>query len=206
MQDFFISDPHFGHGLVSELRGFSDPAAHDRFLLEAWIDVLPATEHIRLWILGDNYVGGPAAEDYALDQLCYLKQQLRDTKNSILELHSILGNHDSAHPMHVKAFKQVKRFYRAYDSVQAAANLKLAGRRVMVSHFPYDGDHFEEDRGAQFRLRDLGAPLLHGHTHSAEQISYSKDGSLQICLSVEACPDFQPVKRPLLENLVKQHS
>jgi hypothetical protein len=205
MEDYFISDPHFGHKLVSQLRGFDDPKAHDQFLLKAWIDTFPADQHVRLWVLGDNYVGGPNAEDHALGQLCYLKKQLLEKKNSVLELHGILGNHDSAHPMHSKAFKQVKRFYLAYDSVQMAACIKMAGHRVMMNHFPYDGDHLDEERGEQFRLRDLGAPLLHGHTHSSQQISYSQQGSLQICLSVEACPSFQPVRRTIVEKIVKQY-
>lgn len=206
MEDYFISDPHFGHQLVSRLRGFDDPAIHDEFLLSTWIDALPARQHIRLWILGDNYVGGPQAENHALDQLCYFKQRLEQTKNSRLDLHCILGNHDSAHPMHAKAFKQVKRFYRAYDSVQSSASFKMAGKRVVASHFPYDGDHVEQQRGEQFRLRDLGLPLLHGHTHATQQVSYSQLGSLQICLSVEACPDFQPVHRAEIEKLVKRYA
>ncbi len=205
MEDFFISDPHFGHTLVSRLRGFADPAEHDRFLLETWIDALPAHQHVRMWILGDNYVGGKQAEDHALNQLVHLKAQLLAKKDSTLELHCILGNHDSAHPAHSKAFKQIKRYYLAYDSVQSAGTMKMAGRRVLLSHFPYEGDHVNEDRCEQFRLRDLGAPLLHGHTHASEQISYSPLGSLQVCLCVEACPDSQPIRRPVLEELVKRY-
>ncbi len=43
---------------------------------------------------------------------------------------------------------------------------------VLLSHFPYVGDRGQE-RYAQWRLKDEGLPLLHGHTHSAEEISYT---------------------------------
>ncbi|WP_121253960.1 hypothetical protein [Nocardioides ferulae] len=39
--------------------------------------------------------------------------------------------------------------------------------RVLLSHFPYAGDSHDEDRYAQFGLRDEGIPLLRGHAHEA---------------------------------------
>jgi calcineurin-like phosphoesterase family protein len=41
----------------------------------------------------------------------------------------------------------------------------------MLSHFPYKGDHKPGDRYPEWRLRDEGLPLLHGHVHSAFLIS-----------------------------------
>lgn len=38
-------------------------------------------------------------------------------------------------------------------------------RKVVLSHFPYEADHTDEPRFRQFRLRDEGRWLLHGHVH-----------------------------------------
>ncbi|MDO5098112.1 MAG: serine/threonine protein phosphatase [Corynebacterium sp.] len=205
MHDFYISDPHFGHQLVSRLRGFDDPKAHDRFLYNAWLEALPANAEIRLWILGDNYCGSPKAEDAALATLYKFREEMSNRKNSYLELHGILGNHDSAHPLSSKSYKQLPRYLKTYDSVQIAATTRMAGATVMLSHFPYDGDHHDSDRVEQFRLRDLGQPIIHGHTHSAEQLSWSKRGSLQVCVCVEACPNSAPISKTELEQIVKFH-
>ena len=36
---------------------------------------------------------------------------------------------------------------------------------MLLSHFPYRGDHYEDDRYEAYRLRDEGLPLLCGHVH-----------------------------------------
>lgn len=39
---------------------------------------------------------------------------------------------------------------------------------MLLSHFPYEGDHDgREDRYQQWRLRDEGAWLINGHVHGA---------------------------------------
>ncbi|MDO4760780.1 MAG: serine/threonine protein phosphatase [Corynebacterium sp.] len=205
MRDFYISDPHFGHTLVSELRGFRSPRAHDRALFEAWMDELPADENIRLWILGDNSCGTEEDEDYALGQLQRLRENLLVKKNSRLALHGIVGNHDSIHPMSTKSYKRLPTFLQVYDTIQLAASTKMAGMRVMLSHFPYTGDQFDTDRMEQFRLRDLGQPLVHGHTHNKEIISYSAQGSLQLCVCVDACEGMRPMEKETLDKLIHAH-
>ena len=51
---------------------------------------------------------------------------------------------------------------------------------MLLSHFPYDGDHTTTDREQQYRLRDLGLPIVHGHTHAAKIVTRSQEGTLQV--------------------------
>ena len=69
MNEYFISDPHFGHRLMAKLRGFSSTTEHDRFLYRAWLESLPENQQLKLWILGDNHCGDVAAETAALKLL-----------------------------------------------------------------------------------------------------------------------------------------
>jgi calcineurin-like phosphoesterase family protein len=51
--------------------------------------------------------------------------------------------------------------------VQTVAQLRVAGRKVSLSHFPYGGDHSGTDRFDEWRLRPSSTPLLCGHVHQA---------------------------------------
>ena len=62
--------------------------------------------------------------------------------------------------------------------------------RVLLSHFPYAGDSHDEDRYAQFRLRDEGIPLLHGHESFRER--RTKHGTWHINVGVDWW-DYAPV-------------
>ncbi|MDO4632142.1 MAG: serine/threonine protein phosphatase [Corynebacterium sp.] len=206
MKDFYISDPHFGHKLVSGLRGFDNPHLHDRYLYDQWLEGLPANETIRLWILGDNYCSRDLeAEAYALRLLQQFQTDMLARKNSMIELHGLLGNHDLAHPMHRRYLQHLPRFTEVFTSVQTTGQVRMAGQQVLLSHFPYSGDHEAADRAQQFRLRDLGQPLIHGHTHFSEQLSWSEAGTLQICVCVEACPDSVPVAKETIDQLIQNY-
>lgn len=46
--------------------------------------------------------------------------------------------------------------------------IRSGGIEFVVSQFPYEGDHTPVDLDVQWRLRDDGAILVHGHTASTE--------------------------------------
>lgn len=165
---FFTSDLHLGHRLVAELRGFtySDyanqgelwtsetlTAEHDRVLAENWDALVKPSDQV--WVLGDISAGGTKAQHKALDWL-------RDRPGG---KHLIAGNHDGCHPMHRDAHKWQPLYLDVFKTVQPFARRKINGQPVLLSHFPYQGDHTEADRYDQYRLRDLGVLLLHGHIH-----------------------------------------
>jgi len=110
--------------------------------------------------------------------------------------HLIAGNHDRCHPMHRDAHNWQRRYLEVFDSVQSFARRRIAGRQVMLSHFPFSGDHTFEDRYTQYRLRDEGAWLLHGHTHSM-----SKGEGRQIHVGADAW-GMAPVSLEVIEKMV----
>lgn len=57
-------------------------------------------------------------------------------------------------------------------------------------HFPYEGDHTDEERFNQWRLRNYGQPLVHGHTHQTTPVGTTRPN--QVCVSWEAWK--RPVK------------
>ncbi len=160
---FYTADLHLSHRMVSELRGFSEPTEHDEALAANWDASVRPDDAV--WLLGDISVGGKKNELHALDWIA--------ARPGVK--HLITGNHDAPFPMRSEGFKW-QRIYldKAFMSVQSAATRKIGGQRVLLSHFPYsgdpDGDHTLENRFEEWRLPDTGMWLLHGHTHSEQQV------------------------------------
>ncbi|AYN57754.1 metallophosphoesterase [Arthrobacter phage DrManhattan] len=149
---FFHSDWHFNHEFVAETRGFDSAAEHDDVLLEAINSTVTKRDHI--YVLGDLFMGSVTN---GLDKI----RRVNGVK------HLVLGNHDPGHPMHRKSIPHTKRFLDVFDSVSLHEQIRLpGGRKVLLSHFPYEGDHDDRpDRYRQWRLRDEGEWLIHGHVH-----------------------------------------
>ena len=152
-----VSDPHLFHEFVSGLRGFT-AAEFNKLFIEDWLSkVMPKDQ---VWLCGDLTGGGHILE--ALQLLSELPG----------EKHLMIGNHDAVFPAHRDSHLHASR--------------SINGVRVMVSHFPYSGDHSEESRYDQWRLPDFGVPIIHGHTHSSEILSHSPNGTPQINIAWEA--------------------
>lgn len=153
---FFHSDWHFNHEFVAETRGFSSAAEHDEALIECINYVVTKRDH--LWILGDLFMGSVSN---GLDKI----RRVNGIK------HLVLGNHDPAHPIHRRSIPHTRRFLDVFESVSLHEQTRLpGGRKVLLSHFPYEGDHADRpDRYRQWRLRDEGDWLIHGHVHDAWQ-------------------------------------
>ncbi|OQZ87914.1 hypothetical protein BST11_25465 [Mycobacterium alsense] len=172
MSVWFTSDLHIGHRLCATIRGFipecqslpvnerrieSGVVDHDSELAGNWDAVVKPGDQV--WVLGDISAGGTAAQLSALQWL----------SNRPGEKHLIAGNHDGVHPLHRNSHKWQPEYLKVFASVQTMARRKINGQNVLLSHFPYRGDHTDKDRYIQYRLRDEGLPLLHGHTHSREK-------------------------------------
>lgn len=156
---WYTSDLHFGHKRVSELRGFKDTTHHDEEISLEWERVVSKNDIV--YVLGDIAVGNYR---YALDLLKTLPGRK----------HLISGNHDIIHPMHHKGQSRAEldRWLQVFETVQPFTYRRLGKHKLLLSHFPYsewgDGEHREGSRYEQFRLPDLGHPLMHGHTHGKE--------------------------------------
>lgn len=73
-----------------------------------------------------------------------------------------------------------KQYHEVFAAVAPFARRKFDGREFMLSHFPYHGDHTETERYSSCRLRDIGLPLVHGHTHSPFKVQESYPRQLNV--------------------------
>lgn len=174
----FTSDLHLGHLKVAELRGFNSVQDHDDTILSNWCEVV-AEEDI-VWVLGDLTIGR------------------RDLPGALAALHQlpgrkrlILGNHDPGHPRFRDAHRWSDTYATVFEHMATCARIKIQGREVLLSHFPYERDR-GEIRHEQWRLPDLGSTLVHGHTHGTERRSYSRTGSLELHVGLDAW-ELRPV-------------
>lgn len=190
-QNLFTSDLHLGHDSVARLRGFDDATEQDAEIAKRWRSVVRSEDSV--WILGDLSLEKP---ELWVDYMGALPGRK----------HLILGNHDKAHPLFRNSHTQQAKYFRMFESVQTAARkyLHVRGERleVLLSHFPYKGDHDGADvldRHNQWRLRDEGLWLLHGHTHSKRRHTMWR----QMHVGLDAW-DLTPVSAARLEIEISQ--
>lgn len=152
---WFSSDTHFLHTMVASLRGFGSSEEHDEAIITNWNRLVHPDDLV--WHLGDVGLGN---EGKVLETAARLNGRK----------HLVTGNHDACWPGHRTSRNRQRRWLEVFESAQAFAKIRLDGRTVLLSHFPYEGDHTGEDRATQFRLRDEGEWLIHGHTHLKNKI------------------------------------
>ena len=198
MTVWFTADQHFGHTRLLELspaRGaaFSTVAEMNARLIQNWNSVVQPDDTV--WVLGDVDMHGKDATLALIEQLVGIK---------IL----IAGNHDSCWAGVRDGWKNRDLYLAAgFAAVMdfAVATLpplqpQAPATRVLLSHFPYAGDSRESevgDRYAQFRLRDAGIPLLHGHAHESFRERRAKQGTWGINVGVDWW-DYKPVSADTL--------
>jgi calcineurin-like phosphoesterase family protein len=107
--------------------------------------------------------------------------------------------------VHRDAHRYQREFLEVFDSVQAYARRRINGVQALLSHYPYAGagsDHTDVPRYGQHRLPDLGAVLLHGHTHLADQRLHLSDaGTPQVHVGVDAWA-MKPVSLDTITTLL----
>lgn len=172
---FFTSDLHIGHKLVAGLRGFwdednvdddgnaaPDTLEHARTVAAIWDATVKPSDTV--FVLGDT---GLSNWSYVLNWF----DNRPGTK------HLIAGNHDPVHPARSDAIKLQKEWLHVFATINPYTTRKIAGEKVLLSHFPYasygDGTtHGEpgEGRWSEWRADErLGKLLIHGHTHGPER-------------------------------------
>ncbi len=188
MNRLFTSDTHFFQKNIIKYcnRPFADFEEMNGVLVKNWNAV--ATDTTVLYHLGDVAMGDSSRWDELLKSL-----------NGYKVLTA--GNHDRifAGEKPRQIAKWDEKYHEWFDEVWDHHEIVIGGHEVNLSHFPYDGDHTEKDRYSEFRLKDDGKILVHGHTHAEyaqlgpdARVSRSKAGTLQIHIGVDAW-DFTPV-------------
>lgn len=106
-----------------------------------------------LWLLGDVALGDRQAGLALIDSVECERKEL------------IWGNHDAGHPMHKDSVRARAEYLEVFDSADSMGRISTNKMKILLSHFPYAGDHSSKDRSVPFRLRDEGMNLIHGHVH-----------------------------------------
>ncbi|WP_114906877.1 metallophosphoesterase family protein [Ornithinimicrobium murale] len=174
-ETWLTSDTHVGHERMAEMRHFTSVRAHDEAIVRNLVRRVGCDDH--LWVLGDVALGNRV-------------QSLRWFNHVPGRKHLVLGNHDRAHGMNRNAHVYLDEYLEFFDTVQTMATLRHQGQTVLLSHFPYDGEGAdrpdEVDRATQWRLRDEGRLLMHGHVHDDVRFRESTLGSPMIHVGLDA--------------------
>lgn len=174
---WFVGDLHFGHEKVAAIRGFSEVGLHDESIRSKWLSQVADDDIV--YVLGDLSSGSPEVERRALAYIFWLPGEKR----------LIAGNHDSISGIHRKTSPNVDLFRETFTQIHDFGRIRLNREQIMLSHYPYasqgDGPGRGDARYEQFRLPDLGARLIHAHTHHTHRTSGSQTGR-ELCVSWDA--------------------
>lgn len=204
MNTWYSSDLHLLHARIIEYSGrpYQDVSEMSEALIENWNATVGSDDLV--WCLGDAAMGQIA------DSLT-LCSRLNGRK--IL----LAGNHDRCWAgwrqhrpgkIHNWAKRYIDEggFSLVLDGLTHPTTRLEAteGREVLVklSHFPYTGDHTEEDRYVTWRPEDDGETwLLHGHVHEAWRVD---EKNRQINVGVDVW-NYRPVAEATLADIILGH-
>jgi len=182
---WFTSDLHFGHEAVIRYanRPFTDLATMHEALITNWNQRVKPDDTI--YVVGDLAL-------CRFSDFEPLAQRLQGRK------FLIQGNHDHY---------SLAQYGRVGFTVLQEAKLKLAGRMVRLSHYPWALPWWKRPFAYKSELRFMelrpprvpGEILMHGHTH--QRYRTTQDGRLHI--GVDAW-DYRPVSAREIESLLSQ--
>jgi calcineurin-like phosphoesterase family protein len=178
---FFSSDHHFGHTNVIKYcnRPYSNVDDMNQDLVRRWNAVVSPADTV--FYLGDFSLGRNAVEEFT--------PQLNGRK--IL----VSGNHDWTHPVHKKNSKHIEKYLAwGWAEVHLQLELNLDGLGfVRMCHLPHTA---HDQRYANFRPKNDGTLLLHGHVHNV----WKRIGK-EVNMGVDVW-DFKPVSLPELVSFL----
>lgn len=171
---FLTSDLHLGHKFVAKLRGFDDVTEHDALIIRNIRKQVK--ENDTLYILGDVAMGGWAETIKPVKELSFTK---------VL----VTGNHDRCFVGSQNGIGHIGdvAVRGGFHAVTQFARLRV-DQEYMLSHFPYEDIDTAgpEGRFDEYRLKDMGIPIFHGHTHSDKKLTFSTQGTPQIHVGLDA--------------------
>lgn len=160
--DWLTSDLHLEHENIVKWRSF-DGTARDmtEHVIAIWNDHVGPDD--RVGVLGDILMG-PRLEGLPLIDRLYGRKYL------------LPGNHDhcwNGNRRRITEARSWPELYGRHVEIIEDGVYRITGlpQPVHMSHFPYYGDHTDEDRYVQYRPDDNGLWLLHGHVHGLWRIN-----------------------------------
>jgi calcineurin-like phosphoesterase family protein len=197
MTIWFTSDTHFGHENIIKYcdRPFKNTDHMNDEIVRRWNEAVSPNDIV--FHLGDVALG---KIDNSLAQVSRL--------NGYKAL--VLGNHDRPFMRMGKADSETwwDRYYEVFQEVwhwSGHDGIIVGDKAFNLSHFPYTGDHTPEDRHSEHRLDDEGVPLIHGHTHTTDRLTYSIKGTPQIHVGMDAW-NFRPVHEDEIMDIFQSAS
>ena len=189
---FVTSDEHHCHGPVNDLSGrpFGSPEEATEEIIRRHNKVVD--DDATVFHLGDYGLSNRAL-------FLSTVARLRGAKHVLVS-----GNHDRCWGGARNGFDHVGEYLAAgFHAVVDSARLALPpvkgrapARQVLLSHFPYEGDHVSPPRHMQHRLRDEGMWLLHGHVHGLYTV---RDRGVNVGVDVW---NFTPVNVHTIARLI----
>lgn len=185
-QVFFTSDLHLGHVNVVKWRPFDSLEQMHATITDNWNRIVGPDDLV--FILGDAVMGQRAETLPLVDALAGHKVLLP-------------GNHDHVHPMHPERVvrRWVAPYAERFSLWTTDAIFWLADQWVDLCHFPRSGDHTEEERYLEWRPKDDGTWLLHGHVHGHQPTHLDRPRHIDV--GVDAW-DFAPVHADRLAEII----
>jgi len=155
---YFTSDLHFSHARISEYSGrpYQDVAGMNDDLIERWNATIGPGDTV--YVLGDVALG-PIQESLQLVGRLAGRKLL------------VPGNHDRCWSGDKRNAKRHEYWIEAYlaagfeEILEDVVEVQIGKWSCLACHFPYSGDHTEQERFSEFRPVDDGRWLLHGHVH-----------------------------------------
>ena len=154
---FFTSDLHLGHVNIMKYgrsHFFRDLDHMREGITHNWNDMVSPQDTV--YVLGD-VVMGPRADN--------LPHLARLNGRKIM----VLGNHDYPHPCNPEKVrgKWTDVYAQYFESMHTQLEIEIAEQNVLLSHFPAEGDHTDEERYGEYRPSYDGW-IIHGHLHTEE--------------------------------------
>jgi calcineurin-like phosphoesterase family protein len=205
MTDLYTSDDHLDHERIRELcpgrQRWDTTSAMTEGLIANWKAVVQPDDHV--YILGDLLMGKIATSIGYIRELTGIK-------------HLVAGNHDRmsyAYPNKTEE-RRLDWFDKYIDAGitdihtgNMLVNHDVCGHRVVLSHFPYEGDSTYDERYKEYRPINIGFPLLHGHVHDAWKVKVGTQHdpfALQINVGVDVW-GYTPVSAHALSLIIDAH-
>lgn len=153
MTTWFTSDEHYDHRNIIRFcdRPFGAVLEMQREMIARHNAVVGPDDEV--WHLGDFSLN----EKTVPQILCQLRGKH----------HLISGNHDKCHPCHKKT-ETAKRRYLLFGFASVRHEVHMGP--WLLNHLPYTGDSANEPRYPEWRPKDEGKWLLHGHIHEIRKV------------------------------------
>lgn len=190
---FFTSDTHFGHARIIELsdRPFNDVDHMNSEIVRRWNEVVSPDDTV--YHLGDVALGSIADSLPIVSRLNGFKVMVTGNHDRLFSTYSN-SHRERFDPEYRKVFQEVVQ--------EAGTYIDLGdGTKVRLSHFPHTGDSHDADRYSDMRPADKGFPIIHGHTHGKERLTFTAQGTPQIHVGQDVW-DFTPVSEDEILDLL----